>query len=235
MHLLECDDPTKPPRDPLNPILPGEPSGPPDHRNTRVWCRYCDVYHYHSVEEIGTRTHRQSHCWVGDSLYLIAGYEIVVLPEGAVPEPTPDQRRKPRYVDTRILHGWKGELSVDWRGVHDRTGHYRSMMGITADWPEPAPVQTDVDAASETRRKDETMTRCHECTKIVTRHAIRCEQTGLSVAFCDTDCALRFAVKASTLAQSSLTLAQLVIRETLDRAYLAELRDQYLASEMADR
>lgn len=40
----------------------------------KVWCEYCETYHFHGV----TEGHRIAHCKKGDSPYHRTGYEIKV-------------------------------------------------------------------------------------------------------------------------------------------------------------
>jgi hypothetical protein len=121
MELRRLDDPTQPCRDPDDPWLPAEPCSP---SQVRVWCRYCDAYHLHGWEPAGTVSHKRAHCWIDDTPYRVTGYSYLVLPEGTVPAPAPAQRRKPRYVGDKLLHGWLDEPSVLWReAVLDRLAH----------------------------------------------------------------------------------------------------------------
>jgi len=84
------------------PVLLAERTG--DGLTVRVWCRYCDTHHVHgdpTTVEGGTRN-RVAHCHVDDSPYRKMGYTLDVV--DAIPRPT--ERRKPRDVGNRRLHGW---------------------------------------------------------------------------------------------------------------------------------
>lgn len=92
----------RPERHPDPPTLPAKRTG---RGTVRIWCKYCDYYHQHGEPEPDMVRHRLAHCWVDDSPYRETGY--VLEPVEWDPKPPPSERRKPRYVGNRILHGWE--------------------------------------------------------------------------------------------------------------------------------
>jgi hypothetical protein len=69
----------KPPAERLRdgvPVLPGYIENHDRGSNLRVWCRWCCHWHIHSVEPVGTVTHRIAHCYAPDSGYRSGGYWI---------------------------------------------------------------------------------------------------------------------------------------------------------------